>query len=73
MRKRLRAQIGARRKQGVSTDVETMENDLKEVLDTQIDDSKRRIENVIAQVETSPPARTYCDQYRELVRSRLRC
>ncbi|AUM73909.1 IS110 family RNA-guided transposase [Paracoccus jeotgali] len=52
MRKRLRAQISARRKQGVSADVETLDDELKEVLDTQIDDIERRIENVIAQVET---------------------
>lgn len=52
MRKRLKAQISARRKQGVSADVETLDDELKEVLDTQIDDIERRIENVIAQVET---------------------
>lgn len=52
MRKRLKAQISARRKQGVSADVETMDDELKEVLDTQIDDIERRIENVIAQAET---------------------
>ena len=52
MRKRLKAQISARRKQGVSADVETMDDDLQEVLDTQIHDIERRIENAIAQVET---------------------
>jgi transposase len=52
MRKRFKAQISARRKQGVSADVETMDDELKEVLDTKIDDIERRIENVIAQVET---------------------
>lgn len=51
MRKRLKAQIGARKKQGVSADVETMDDELKEVLDTQIDHIERRIENIIAQVE----------------------
>lgn len=51
MRKRLKAQIGARRKQGISADVETMDDELKEVLDTQIDQIERRIENVIVQVE----------------------
>lgn len=51
MRKRLKAQIAARRKQGISADVETMDDELKEVLDTQIDQIERRIENVIAQVE----------------------
>ena len=52
MRKRLKAQISARRKQGVSADVETMDDDLQEVIDTQIHDIERRIENAIAQVET---------------------
>lgn len=52
MRKRLKAQISARRKQRVSADVETMDDDLQEVLDTQIHDIERRIENAIAQVET---------------------
>lgn len=51
MRKRLKAQISARKKQGVSADVETMDDELKEVLDTQIDHIERRIGNVIAQVE----------------------
>ncbi len=51
MRKRLKAQIGARTRQGVSADVETMDDDLKDVLDTQIDAIERRIENVIAQLE----------------------
>jgi transposase len=51
MRKRLKAQIIARKKQGVSADIETMDDELKEVLDTQIDHIERRIENVIAQVE----------------------
>ncbi len=50
MRKRLKAQISARKKQGVSADVETMDDELKEVLDTQIDHIERRIENVIAQL-----------------------
>lgn len=52
MRKRLKAQTSARRKQGVSACVEIMDDELEEVLDTQIDDIERRIENVIAQVET---------------------
>ena len=51
IRKRLKAQMAARRKQGISADVETMDDELKEVLDTQIDHIERRIENVIAQVE----------------------
>lgn len=50
MRKRLKAQTSARRKQGVSACVEIMDDELEEVLDTQIDDIERRIENVIAQV-----------------------
>lgn len=51
MRKRLKAQIGARRKQGVPADVETMDDELEEVPDTQVDHIERRIENVIAQAE----------------------
>ncbi len=51
MRKRLKAQISARKKQGISADVETMDDALKDALDTQIDAIERRIENVIAQVE----------------------
>ncbi|MEW9918475.1 IS110 family transposase [Marimonas sp. MJW-29] len=51
MRKRLKAQIGARKEQGVSADVEGMEDDLQEVLDAQISVIERRIENVIAQTE----------------------
>ena len=50
MRKRLKAQIGARKKQAVSADVEVMDDDLQDVLDAQLDAIERRIENVIAQV-----------------------
>ncbi|MEB8389309.1 IS110 family transposase [Rhodobacteraceae bacterium KMM 6894] len=52
MRKRLKAQIWARKKQGISADVEAMDDDLKDVLDIQIDAVERRIEKIIAQVET---------------------
>lgn len=52
MRKRLKAQIGARKKQAVSADVEVMDDDLQDVLDAQINAIERRIENVIAQVES---------------------
>ncbi|MBU2961892.1 IS110 family transposase [Citreicella sp. C3M06] len=51
MRKRLRTQIGARRKQGVSADVKGMDDDLQDVLDAQISAIERRIENVIVQTE----------------------
>lgn len=51
MRKRLNAQIGARKKQGVSADVETMDDDLEDVHHTQIKALERRIENLIAQVD----------------------
>ena len=51
MRKRLKAQIGARKKQGVSADVETMDDDLQDVLDAQISAIELRIESVIAQTE----------------------
>jgi transposase len=52
MRKRLTAQISARKKQGLSTDVEALDDDLPAVLNAQIDEIERRIENVIADVET---------------------
>ena len=55
MRKRLKAQIGARRKQGIPAGVETMDDDLKDLLDTQVDDIERRIENVIARVKPLAP------------------
>ncbi len=48
MRKRLRAQIGTRKKQAVSADVEDMDDDLQNVLDAQIDTVERRNENTIA-------------------------
>ncbi|MFT6784468.1 MAG: transposase [Dinoroseobacter sp.] len=38
MRKRLTAQISARKKQGVSTDVEALDDDLPAVLNAQIDE-----------------------------------
>ena len=53
MRKRLLEQIAARRKQGISADVEGMDADLHAILDTQVSDLDRRIESVIAQEETS--------------------
>lgn len=51
MRKRLKAQIGARRKQDVSADVETIDDDLRGMLDAQISVIEQRIENVIADAE----------------------
>ena len=53
MRKRLTAQISARKKQNVPAEVEGMDEDLKTMLDTQIHDLERRIESAIAQEETS--------------------
>lgn len=53
MRKRLLAQIAARRKQDIPADVEAMDADLRAMLDTQVGDLERRIESVIAQEETS--------------------
>lgn len=53
MRKRLLAQIAARRKQDVPAGIEGMDEDLKAMLDTQIGDIERRIESVIAQEESS--------------------
>lgn len=51
MRKRLKAQISARRKQGVSADIEGMDDDLQDVLDAQISVIERKIESLIAQTE----------------------
>lgn len=51
MRKRLKAQIGAREKQGVSADVKTMDDDLQNMLAAQISVIEQRIENVIAQAK----------------------
>lgn len=53
MRKRLSAQIAARRKQDVAASVEGMDEDLKALLDTQIADLERRIESAIAQDDSS--------------------
>ncbi len=53
MRKRLLAQIAARRRQGVPAGVESMDEDLKVMLDTQVGDIERRIESTIAQEESS--------------------
>ena len=53
MRKRLSAQIAARRKQGISADVEGMDADLHAMLDKQVGDLERRIECVIGQEESS--------------------
>lgn len=51
MRKRLTTQIGARKKQGIPADIETMDDELKAVLNAQIDEIELRIENLIARVE----------------------
>lgn len=53
MRKRLAAQTTARKKQSVPADVESMDEDLKTMLEVQIDHLERRIERVIAQEKTS--------------------
>ena len=53
MRKRLLAQIAARRKQSVPADIEGMDDALKTILDAQVGDLERRIESVIAQEKTS--------------------
>jgi transposase len=43
--------VDTRKKQGVSADVETMDDDLQDVLDAQISVIERKIENVVAQAE----------------------
>jgi transposase len=52
LRKRLIAQIGARTKLGVPADIESMDDDLKAMLDAQIGELESRIECVIARVQT---------------------
>ena len=49
MRKRLAAQIAARKKQNISADLEDMDDALKAMLDIQIGDLERRIAGVIDQ------------------------
>lgn len=49
MRRRLSAQIAARRKQDIPADIEGMDADLGAMLDTQVGDLERRIESVTAQ------------------------
>lgn len=53
MRKRLSAQIRARVKQGVPANLDDMDDELKAVMDAQIRELERRIENVLAREETS--------------------
>lgn len=48
-RKRLSAQISARRKQGVNAELEDMDSSLKAFLESQISELEQRIEEVIAQ------------------------
>ncbi|MDP2698552.1 MAG: transposase [Thalassospira sp.] len=53
MRKRLSMQIAARQKQGISADVEDMDDVLKALLNTWIGDIESRIESVTAQEKTT--------------------
>lgn len=52
MRKRLSMQTAACQKQGISADIEDMDDALKALFDTQIGDIESRTESVIAQEET---------------------
>ncbi len=52
MRKRFIAQTNARKKQEIPADVEGLDDDLKAVLNAQIDEIEQRIKSVIAHVET---------------------
>lgn len=49
MRKRLMAQISARKKQGVAEDLELLDNALKTMLDDQVTEIEQRIKSAIAQ------------------------
>lgn len=53
MRKRLSAQIAARRKQDIHADLEDMDANLLAMLDAQVGELEQRIKNVIGQEETS--------------------
>jgi transposase len=53
MRKRLVVQIGARRKQGLSSIVDSMDTDLRVMLDGQIVDLEQQIERVMAREEAT--------------------
>ena len=53
IRKRLAAQIGARKTQNIPADVEGMDDALKTMLDAQVGDLERRIERAIAQEDSS--------------------
>ncbi len=53
MRKRLSAQIAARRKQQVPADLEGMDASLLAMLDAQVGDLEQRIKSVIGQEEAS--------------------
>lgn len=53
MRKRLSAQIAARRKQHIPADLEGMDANLLAMLDAQVGDLELRIKSVIGQQETS--------------------
>lgn len=53
MRKRLAAQMSARRKQGFPADIEDLDDALKAMLDAQISDLERRFECAIASEQTS--------------------
>jgi transposase len=53
MRKRLTAQISARKKQGIPADIEDLDAELKAMLDAQISDLEQRINRAISSEETS--------------------
>lgn len=53
MRKRLTAQISARKKQGIPADIEPLDAELKAMLDAQISDLEQRINRAISSEETS--------------------
>ena len=53
MRKRLAAQMSARRKQGIAANVEDLDDALKTMLDAQISELEQRIECAIASEQTS--------------------
>lgn len=51
MRKRLMAQIGARTRQGIAADLDTMDEDLRAMLEAQIHELEQRIAGILVQEE----------------------
>lgn len=76
MRKRLSAQISARRKQGIAANIEDLDDALKAMLDAQISDLEQRVERTIANEQTprhQSPASSFHSGHRPGLRSQAGC